>query len=114
VVSLDGIVRVLLDVMPRRRHQLLEHGRVDRRSVSDGLDRRHHQHPQRPSEEATGRLGVPADREQHVDDLPVLVDRPIDVAPDTVDLLDGPTIGLLPIRQRNRASQFKWASRTHH
>ena len=31
VIGLDRIVRVPLDVMPRRRDQLVEHGRVDRR-----------------------------------------------------------------------------------
>jgi hypothetical protein len=39
-----------------------------------------------PLEEPTGSLGVAAGRNQHVDDLPVLVDRPVHVPPDPVDL----------------------------
>jgi hypothetical protein len=35
---------------------------------------------------ATCRVSVPAGWNQHVDDLPVLVDRPVDVAPHAVDL----------------------------
>jgi hypothetical protein len=34
----------------------------------------------------TGGRGVPASREQDVDDLAVLVDRPVDVPPPAVDL----------------------------
>jgi hypothetical protein len=37
-------------------------------------------------EELAGRGGVPAGREQHVDDLSVLVDGPVHVAPHPVDL----------------------------
>src|SRR6266511_707311 len=49
--------------MPRGGDELIEHAGVDR-----------------------SRVGVPASRDQHVDDLPVLVDRAVDVAPHTVDL----------------------------
>lgn len=45
VIRLDRIIGVLLDVMPHRRKQLLEHARVDRSSVGDHLARCHFQGP---------------------------------------------------------------------
>jgi hypothetical protein len=53
-------------------------------------------HARYPAEEPPGRVSVPAGRDQHVDDLPVLVDRPVHVPPDSVDfdvgLVDVPPI----------------------
>jgi len=49
VIGLDRIVLVLLDVVPRRRHQFFEHGRVDRCGVGDHLARRHLRKLQRSS-----------------------------------------------------------------
>jgi len=46
-----------------------------------------------PDEEPAGSRGVPARRKQHVNDLTVLVDRPVDVAPHAVDL----DIGLVEV-----------------
>ena len=86
VIGLDRIVRVSLDVMPRRRDQLVEHGRVDRGGVGDHLARCHLQHRQGPLEEPVGAIGVAARGDEHVDDLPALVDGPVDIPPDTVDL----------------------------
>jgi DNA-binding transcriptional LysR family regulator len=37
-------------------------------------------------EEPAGTVDVPPAADEHVDDLPVLIDGPVDVAPDTVDL----------------------------
>jgi predicted transposase YbfD/YdcC len=48
VIGLDRIVRMALDVMPRLRHQFLEHSRVDRSGIGDHLDRLHLQRGQRP------------------------------------------------------------------
>jgi hypothetical protein len=45
VVGLDRVVGILLDVVPRRRDEVVEHGRVDRCGVGDDLVRRHLQHP---------------------------------------------------------------------
>jgi hypothetical protein len=37
-------------------------------------------------EEPPGGVGVPTGRHEHVDGLPVLIDRPIDIPPHAVDL----------------------------
>src|SRR5215204_3444529 len=51
---------------------------------------------QGPGEEPAGRGGVPLLGQQHVDDLPVLVDRPVQVAPTAgyldVGLVDEPPV----------------------
>jgi hypothetical protein len=74
VIGLDRIIRILLDVMPRRGQHLIENGGIDRRGVGDDL--------------ARGGRGVPAggDSSTSINDLAVLVDRPVDVASDPVDL----------------------------
>jgi hypothetical protein len=43
MIGLDRVVRVLLDMVPRRRHQFFEHDRIDRRRVNDHLARDHPQ-----------------------------------------------------------------------
>ena len=55
VIGFDRIVRVSFDVMPRRRDQVLEHARIDRRGVGDHLARCHLQHSSR----LVGRTGGP-------------------------------------------------------
>jgi hypothetical protein len=90
VVGLDGGVGVLLDVVPGRGEEFVEYGGVDRGRVGDHLAGRDLRHPERPSEELPGRVGVTPHADQDVDDLPVLVDGPVDVAPDSVDLPSGP------------------------
>jgi hypothetical protein len=72
--------------MPRGRQQVGQHRRVDRRGVGHHLDRLRPQRLQGASEEPASRGSVPAGRHQHVDDLPVLVNSPVHVPPDTVDL----------------------------
>jgi hypothetical protein len=99
VIGLDRIVRMPLDVMPCCRHKFLQYGRVDRRGVRYHLGRDRLERAQRSDEEPAGRLGVAARREQHVDDLPVLVDGPVDVAPDAVDL----DVGLIDVPSVARA-----------
>jgi 2'-5' RNA ligase len=85
VICFDWIVRMPFNVMPRRRDQLLHHGRVDRGGVGHDLARRHLQHGQRSLEEPAGRGRIAFRRDEHVDDLPVLVDGPVHIPPDTVD-----------------------------
>jgi hypothetical protein len=58
VVGLDRIVGVSFDVVPGRRDELLEHGRVDRGGVGDYFDRDHLQRGRRAPEESAGRGGV--------------------------------------------------------
>ena len=86
VIGLDRIVRVPFDVMPRRRDQLLKHARIDRGGVGDHLARRHLQHRQGAVEEPAGRGSVTAGGDKHVDDLPVLVDGPVHIAPYPLNL----------------------------
>jgi hypothetical protein len=73
VIGFDRIVSVLLGDMTGRRHQLIEHPWVGGRAVSGHLDRG------RPvlqgvGEELPGGRQVPLLGDQHVDDLPELVD----------------------------------------
>ncbi len=86
MVCLDRIVGMPFNVMPRRWDQLLEDGRVDRGGVCHDLAGRHLQHLQRSLEEPAGRSRVAARGDEHVDDLPVLVDGAVHVPPDTIDL----------------------------
>jgi hypothetical protein len=80
------VVCVPFDVVPRGRDQLVKHRRVDRCGVGDHLNGDDLRCHQRPFEESARRLTVAPRRDKHVDDLPVLVHRPVDVAPDAVDL----------------------------
>jgi hypothetical protein len=74
VISFHGVVGVLVHDVPRTRNQLLEQTRVDRRSVGRYLDRRrieaHRGREDRPCCRAIATL-----RQQHVDDLAMLIDR---------------------------------------
>jgi hypothetical protein len=58
--------------------------------------RDHRGSAKRTSEEPPGRTAIAAGRDQHVDDLPMLVDGPVDVAPLAVDLEVG-HVGVPPI-----------------
>ena len=66
--------------------QLLDNGWIDRGGVGDHLARRHLQHRQGSVEEPTGCGRITAGGDQHLDDLPVLIDGPVHLPPDTVDL----------------------------
>jgi hypothetical protein len=86
MICFDRIVRVPLDVVPRRRHQLVKDGGVDRGGVGYHLARGHLQHRQGALEEPASRVCAAAGRQERVNDLSVLVYGSVDVAPDTVDL----------------------------
>jgi len=64
----------------RRWQQVLQHGRVDRRLIGGDLDGRDLGRADGLVEEPTGGLGVSARGDEHVDDLPELVDRAVDIA----------------------------------
>jgi len=81
MVALDAVVGVLLGSMPRRWEQLVQDGRVHRRLIGDDLSRRDLRRTDRPFEEAMGCVGVAPPGDEYVDDLPELVDGPVDVAP---------------------------------
>jgi hypothetical protein len=53
--------------------------------VGDDLDRDDRRYADGPLEEAVGGLGVARRGHEHVDDLPGLVDRAVDVAPPAGD-----------------------------
>jgi hypothetical protein len=83
VIGFDRVVGVLLHDGPRLGHELVEHPRVRRGSVGG------HRGRQCPGEEPAGGRHVPLRRGQDVDDLSVLVDRPIQVHPSSGDLQVG-------------------------
>jgi hypothetical protein len=85
VIRLDRIVRVLLHGVQRRGDQLVEHLRVDGRAVGRDLGR-DRADAQRASEEAPRGRQVPPCRQLDVDDLAVLVDRPVGISPATGDI----------------------------
>ena len=70
MVGLDPVVGIAVGSMPGRREQLLEHCRVHLRMVGDHLDWRDPHRADGALEDPAGGLGVPACRDEHVDDLP--------------------------------------------
>ena len=86
VIGLDMVVGILVGAMPGGRQQLLEHRRVHRRVVGDHLDWRDPRRADGALEEPAGRCRVSPRGHEHVDDLPELVDRAVDVAPLAGDL----------------------------
>jgi hypothetical protein len=86
VVGLDLVVGIPVGAMPDRRQQLLKHRRVHRRVVGDHLNWRDPHCADGALEEPAGRCRVPPRGHEHVDDLPELVDRAVDIAPPAGDL----------------------------
>jgi len=86
VVGLDAVVAVLLAMVPRRREQFAEQLRVHRCPVGDHLSRWRTGGGDRLFEERLCCGDVPLRRHVDVDDLLVLVHRPMDVAPNAADL----------------------------
>jgi hypothetical protein len=78
VIGFDRVGGVALAVVPGTRNQLLEDGWVDRRRVGDDLGRAGAVLEGAGDESAGGRQ-VPRRGHQHVDDLPELVDRPVQI-----------------------------------
>ena len=80
VICFNRVVGVLLHDVPRLGHELVEHTRVRRGPIGGHLGR-----PSRrvkcPGEEPAGHRQIPLRRGQDIDDLPVLVDRPVQVHP---------------------------------
>ena len=85
VVVLDAVIGVLLGVVARVGDQFLDHRDQRRGFVGDDLHGPK-MSPERGFEEAPSGRGVASRRDEDVDDLAVLVDRPIHVTPDTSDL----------------------------
>jgi hypothetical protein len=80
VIGFDRVVRVALDGMQRRGDELIQDSRIGRGAVGGDLGR-DRARAQRPGEEPPGGRQVTPDGEQHVDDLAVLVDGPVQVRP---------------------------------
>ena len=85
VVSFDRIIGVLLGHVRRGRDQFVDHPQVRAGLVGGDLDGRRTLH-QRLGEEPSSRCAVPLLGQQHVDDLAVLVDGPVQVPPPAGDL----------------------------
>jgi hypothetical protein len=85
MVGLDWVVRVPLDGMQRRGDQLIEDPRISRCPVGGdlGWDRAC---AQRAGEEPPGRSQVTPLGQHHVDDLAVLLNRPVQIRPTAGDL----------------------------
>jgi hypothetical protein len=95
MISFHRIVRISLHHVTRRRQQLIEYPRIGRRPISVDLGRAWTVSQGVGKESASGRQ-IPLLGDQHVDDLPILVDRPIQIDPATGDfdisLIDIPLI----------------------
>jgi hypothetical protein len=83
VICLNGVIRVLLNSVQSGRDELIKDPRIDRREVGGDLDR-DRAGAQRPEEEPPGGRQVTPLGQQDVDDLTVLVNRPVQVSPLTV------------------------------
>jgi hypothetical protein len=88
VICLDRVVPVLLDGVQGRGDQLVEDPRVDRRAVGRDLDR-DRARSQRPGEEAPRGRQVTPHGQQDIDDLAMLIDRPVEIDPLAGDLQVG-------------------------
>ena len=95
MIGFDGVVRVLLHDMASRGQQLIEHPRIRGSSVGAHLCWAWAMLEGVGEELASGRK-IPILRDEDVDDLAILVDRPIqiDSAPGDLDirLIDEPPI----------------------
>jgi hypothetical protein len=96
MICLDPVVGIPVRTMPRRRQQLVQHHQRGRRQVGHNLARAGSWSCRWPAKEPPCRDAVPPWRDEHVDDLPRLIDRPVEVAPATGDLhiglVHGPAI----------------------
>jgi hypothetical protein len=82
--SFDGVVRISLHDMARRRHQLIEYPWVWR-PISGHLDWAWAVLKSAGEESASGRE-IPILRDEDVNDLAILVDRPVQIDPAPGDL----------------------------
>ena len=95
VIGFDRVISVLLGDMTGGGYQLVEHPRVGSRVISDDL---HRGRPvvQGAREKSPGGRQVPLLCDQHVDDLPELINSPVQIHPPSrnfgVGLIDQPTI----------------------
>jgi len=86
VVGFDVVVGMPIGAMPCRRQQLLQDHRVGRRLIGHDLAGHGPGRADGPLKDPTGRPQITPWGDEHVDDLPELIDRTVDVAPPTGDL----------------------------
>ena len=98
MISFDGIVRIVLHDVARGRQQLIEDPRVGRRAISAHLEWVWAVGEGTGKEWASGRQ-IPLLGYQDIDDLPLLVDRPIQIDPAPGDF-DIRLINTPPITRR--------------
>src|SRR5690348_5084908 len=85
VIGFDRVVSVLLGDMTGGRHQLIEHPRVGGGTISGDLDRGRRV-IKGAGKEPTGGRQVSLLGDQHINDLPELVDCPVQIDPSSDDL----------------------------
>ena len=85
MVSFDGVIGVLLGDVARGGHQFIEHARVGRCPIRGHLARWQAMFEGLGEEPASG-CQVSLRRHQDIDDLAVLVDRPVQADPSSSDL----------------------------
>jgi hypothetical protein len=112
VIGFDAVVGKLIGAMPGRWQQFVEHHRIGRRPVGHHLTGCDPGGVDRPLEEPTRCPGVPLWGDEHVDDLPELIDRSVDIAPSAghldVGLVHEPTISYgVPARAGNFGEQAR-------
>src|SRR5829696_10034241 len=86
MICLDPIVGVLVGAMPCKWQQLLQYRWVHRRPIGGDLGGPDLGRADGPLKEPPGSRGISPSGDEHVDDLPELVDRAVDVAPLPGDL----------------------------
>ena len=95
MISFDGIVRILLHDVARGRQQFIKDPRVGRRPISAHLDWVWAVGEGTGKGSASGRQ-IPLLGYQDIDDLAILIDRPIQINPAPgdfdIDLIDEPPI----------------------
>jgi len=114
VVSFHPVISVDLRTVPSSRGHLLQNTRVDRRLIGGDLHRNNFRGGQRSGKEISGRSTIPTQGDIHVDDLPELINRPVDVASPTghfdVGLVDPPAVAdTVPARARRLHGQRREA-----
>ena len=91
MIGLDPVVGVSVGAMPCKWQQLLQYRRVHRRPIGGDLGGPELGRADGPLKEPPGSRGISPRGDEHVDDLPELVDRAIEVAP----LPGDPHLGLV-------------------
>ena len=81
VIRFNSVVAIAIGAVPCRWQQPFQHGQVHRRLIGDNLCGNNLCRVDRLLEEPAGGHGVPAGGDEHVDDLPELVDRSVHIPP---------------------------------